>query len=240
MSNPTLKSRSDLYPETSANSRQAQSTPISVTSGSCTILKNPLNQKATVHDATDDECSSDSEGTVQSPSHHERHKRVRLQDILSQGDDRGEDIESPSKRAKILTTTWTSTDSPDVSNYFNERMLELSYVTRRAFAARIRYARLRSHELELMKSIVEYENEQSKIQINAIDLQISSLKDTLRDAGVDMESKECRLSKDNIRMFSGDDDDDEASWQEDDSCDVTFSFGSSGSGSDYASDESDV
>lgn len=115
-------------------------------------------------------------------------------------------------------------------------MLELSYVTRRAFAARIRYARLRSHELELMKSIVEYENEQSKIQINAIDLQINSLKDTLRDAGVDMESKECRLSKDNIRMFAGDDD--EASWQEDDSCDVTFSFGSSGSGSDYASDES--
>ncbi|KAG2052213.1 hypothetical protein BDR06DRAFT_997738 [Suillus hirtellus] len=237
MSNPPLKPGSYLYPETSANSRQAQSTPpISVASGSCITLKNRLNQKATVHDATDDECSS--EGTVQTPSHHDQHKRVRLQDILSQGDDRGEDFESPLKRAKILATTWTSTDPPDVSNYINERMLELSYVTRRAFAARIRYGRLRSHELDLMRSIVEYENEQSKIQINAIDLQINSLKDTLRDAGVDMESKECRLSKDNIRMFSGDDDDDEASWQEDDSCDVTFSFGSSGSGSDYASDES--
>ncbi|KAG1843633.1 hypothetical protein C8R48DRAFT_780613 [Suillus tomentosus] len=217
MSNPPLKSGSDLYPETFANGRQAQSTPISVASGSCTILKNHLNQKATVHDATDDESRTPP---------------------LSQDDDRGEDFESPSKRAKILTTTWTSTDPPDVSNYINERMLELSYVTRRAFAARIRYGRLRSHELDLMKSIVEYENEQSKIQINAIDLQINSLKDTLRDGGVDMESKECRLSKDNVRMFSGDDDDDEASWQEDDSCDVTFSFGSSGSGSDYASDES--
>ncbi|KAG1781195.1 hypothetical protein EV702DRAFT_1042326 [Suillus placidus] len=173
-------------------------------------------------------CSS--EGIIESPDLHDHRKRLRFQDISFQGDDRSEDLESPSKRVKTLITTWTYTSPPDTSNYFNKRMLEFSRMTRRAFAARIRYQRLRSHELELMKSIVDNEIQRSKTQMVAIDLQIGSTEGMLRDAGVDIESKECKLSKDNIRMFSGDDHGSEADWQEDDSCDVTISF-ASGSGS---------
>ncbi|KAG1880035.1 hypothetical protein F4604DRAFT_1954020 [Suillus subluteus] len=221
-----LESRSDLYPETSnsANSRRAQSAPPrSGASSSCVILENSLNQKATVHDATNDECGP--EEIVKSPGPQDRRKRVRFQDVSSQGDeksDRDEDLESPSQKVKILATTWTCTSPPDASNYLNTRMLELSRITRRAFATRIRFQRLRSHELELMKSLADDEIEQVKTQINAIDLQIGSIEGMICEGEVDIESKGCSLSEDNIRMFSGDNHGSEASWREKDSCDVTI------------------
>ncbi|KAG1844503.1 hypothetical protein DFJ58DRAFT_802474 [Suillus subalutaceus] len=224
------ESRSDLYPETSnsANSRRAQSIPPrSGASSSRIIMENSLNQKATVHDATNDQCGP--EEVIKSPGPQDGRKRVRFQDVSSQGDeepDRDEDLESPSKRVKILATTWTYTSPPDASNYMNKRMLELSRITRRAFAARIQFQRLRSHELELMKSLVDDEIEQVKTQINAIDLQIGSIEGMIREGEVDIESKECSLSEDNIRMFCGDDHGSEASWREKDSCDVTISFAS--------------
>ncbi|KAG2065264.1 hypothetical protein BDR04DRAFT_185527 [Suillus decipiens] len=219
------ESRGDLYAETtnSSSNRSEYIPPISVTSS--TILKNSLNQKATVYGATiDDECIS--EGIIKSPDPHDSNLRkgVRLQDILPQGDDRGEDLEPPSKKVKILATTWTYTSPPDTLNYMNKRTLELSRVTRRAFAAEIRYQRLRSHELDLMKSLVDSKIEQIKTQINAVDVQISAIEGMLRDAEVDIESKEGKLSEDNIRMLSGDDHDSEANWQENDSGDVTNSF----------------
>ncbi|KAG2343420.1 hypothetical protein BDR05DRAFT_1059641 [Suillus weaverae] len=155
-------------------------------------------------------CSS--EGIIESPDLHNHRKRLRLQDISFQGDDRSEDLESPSKRVQTLITTWTYTSPPDASNYFNKRTLKFSHITRRAFAARIRYKRLRSHELELMKSIIDDEIQRSKTQMNAIDLQIGATEGMLRYAGVDIESKECKLSKDKIRMFSGDDRGSEAEW----------------------------
>lgn len=52
--------------------------------------------------------------------------------------------------------------------------------------------------------------------MNAIDLQIGSIKSMFRDAKVDIESKECSLSKDNVRMFSSDDYGTEANWQQND------------------------
>jgi hypothetical protein len=122
-----------------------------------------LNQKAPLHDATNDESSF--KGIIKSPGPQDRHMRVHFQDISSQGDEeseRGEDLESSSKRVKILTTTWTYTTPPDTSNYFNKRMLELSCITRWAFAAIIRFLRLRSRELELMKSLVHDKIEQVK------------------------------------------------------------------------------
>lgn len=114
-------------------------------------------------------------------------------------------------------------------------MLELSRITRRAFAARIRFQHLRSHELELMKSLVDDEIEQVKTQINAIDTQISSR--MVCEGEVDIESKWCGSSEDNIWMFSGDDHGSDASWRKKDPCDVTISF-TSGSGSYYVSDGS--
>ncbi|KAG1741653.1 hypothetical protein EDB19DRAFT_1828007 [Suillus lakei] len=123
--------------------------PEASANGSHTIFKDSLNRKATVRDTTDDKCSS--KGTVNSPGHDE-------------------DLELPSNRVKTLITSWTYT-SPDVSDYFNERMLELSRITRRTIAARMRYQRLRSHELELIKSITDDELEQSKTQLNAVDQQ---------------------------------------------------------------------
>ncbi|KAG1795452.1 uncharacterized protein HD556DRAFT_1307601 [Suillus plorans] len=96
-----------------------------------------------------------------------------------------EDLEIPSKRFKTLQTTWNCTDQPsETSIYFNERMLELSRITRRAFSARIRYQRLRDHELDLIKSLLNDEKELVQTHMKKIDLQIGSLRNTLEDAGV--------------------------------------------------------
>ncbi|KAG1728694.1 hypothetical protein EDD22DRAFT_852028 [Suillus occidentalis] len=76
----------------------------------------------------------------------ERHKRSHVQYSLSQGGDQNEDLEIPSKKFKALQTTflksdaskWNCTNQPSkTSIYFNERMLELSHITCRAFSTRI-------------------------------------------------------------------------------------------------------
>ncbi|KAG2114128.1 hypothetical protein DEU56DRAFT_985170 [Suillus clintonianus] len=212
------ESKIDPYSETSANSRRHQSaSPEPFASTGRSILKNNVNQKATVRDATPNECSP--EGTTKSPSHHDHRKRLRFQDISSEGDDHVEDPGLPSKRKKTLLTT---------------RMLKLSRITRRAIAASMRHDRLRSRELELLKSILDEGIEKSKTKLDGIDLQISSIEDTLRDAGVDIGNQEPSLSEDNVRMFSGDEHDSEASWHENDSCSVS----SSGSASYYVPEQS--
>lgn len=143
---------------------------------------------------------------------HERRKRSHVQYTLSQGGDQNEDLEIPSKRFKALQTTvshifflnqflksdaskWNCTDQPsETSIYFNERMLELSRITRCAFSARIQYQRLRSHELDLIKSLLNDEQELVQTHIRGIDLQIGALRNTLEDAGVmEVGNKGCRF-----------------------------------------------
>jgi hypothetical protein len=63
-------------------------------------------------------------------------------------------------------------------------MLELSRVTRRAIATRLRYQRLRAHELDLMKSIHEDETELTQTELKTVDLQIGSIRNMLREGGV--------------------------------------------------------
>ncbi|KAG1844116.1 hypothetical protein C8R48DRAFT_780412 [Suillus tomentosus] len=124
-----------------------------------------------------------------------RRKRSYVNYTLSQGGDCDEDLEIPSKRFKTLQTTWNCTDQPsETSIYFNERMLELSRITRRAFSARIRYQRLREHELDLIKSLLNDEKELVQTHMQKIDLQIGSLRNTLEDAGVtEIGNKGCRF-----------------------------------------------
>ncbi|KIK36571.1 hypothetical protein CY34DRAFT_16301 [Suillus luteus UH-Slu-Lm8-n1] len=125
----------------------------------------------------------------------ERRKRSHVQYTLSQGGDQNEDLEIPSKKFKALQTTWNCTDQPsETSIYFNERMLELSRITHRAFSARIRYQRLRSHKLDLIKSLLNDEQELVQTHIRGIDLQIGALRNTLEDAGVmEVGNKGCRF-----------------------------------------------
>ncbi|KAG2739785.1 hypothetical protein P692DRAFT_20881481 [Suillus brevipes Sb2] len=114
---------------------------------------------------------------------------------LFEAGERDEDCDLPTKRFKILQTTWnyTPTSNSDSSNYINLRMLELSRITRRAIAARMRYQRIRSHELDLIKSILEDETEVSRKHMNSIDLQIGSLRNMLHDGGTTViGSKGCR------------------------------------------------
>lgn len=63
-------------------------------------------------------------------------------------------------------------------------MLELSRITRRATSARLRYQRLCSRELDLIKSILEDETELCKTQLTSVDAQIGSIRNMLQDAGV--------------------------------------------------------
>lgn len=75
-------------------------------------------------------------------------------------------------------------------------MLELSRITRRAIAARMRYQRIRSHKLDLIKSILEDETEMSQKHMNCIDLQIGSLRNMLQDGGVTViGNKGCRSDR---------------------------------------------
>jgi hypothetical protein len=63
-------------------------------------------------------------------------------------------------------------------------MLELSRVTRRALATRLRYQRIRAQELELMKSIHEDETELTQTELKDVDLQIRSIQTMLCDGGL--------------------------------------------------------
>ncbi|KAG1853883.1 hypothetical protein DFJ58DRAFT_728010 [Suillus subalutaceus] len=116
-----------------------------------------------------------------------RHKRsFQCAFKLFQAGDHDEDCNIPTKRFKILQTTWnyTPTSNSDSSNYINQRMLELSRITRRAIAARMRYQHIHSHELDLIKSTLEDETQVSQKHMNSIDLQFGSLRNMLHDGGV--------------------------------------------------------
>ncbi|KAG1868225.1 uncharacterized protein F5891DRAFT_987536 [Suillus fuscotomentosus] len=118
---------------------------------------------------------------------HARDPRKRpVQYTVFQAGRQDEDCDLPTKRSKTLQTTWnfTSTPSSAATIYLNERMLELSRITRRAIAARLRYQRLRSRELDLIKSILDDETELCQTQLSGVDVQIGSIRNMLQDAGV--------------------------------------------------------
>ncbi|KAG1721837.1 hypothetical protein EDB19DRAFT_1835272 [Suillus lakei] len=189
---------SGFFPETSLNRARHSDTfavtpPTSVAPSSSPIksgspvLKNCLDSPtAPDHDGPTLDSEKDSPAVKRSAAHaSERYKRPRAQYALSQGGDHNEDLELPSKRFKALQTTWNYTEqSSDTSNYLNERMLELSRVTRRVVTARMRYQRLRIHELDLIKSILDDENEQTGTQLKTIDSQIGALRNMLDEGGV--------------------------------------------------------
>ncbi|KAG2133211.1 uncharacterized protein EDB93DRAFT_1254982 [Suillus bovinus] len=121
--------------------------------------------------------------------------------VLMKSGLRDEDCHPPTKRLKTLQTTWNFTPEPssEATNYLNERMLELSRITRRAIATRMRYRRLRSRELDLIKSILEDEQDLAQTQMKGIDVQIGSLCNILQDAGVTViGNKGCRFEPSDI------------------------------------------
>ncbi|KAG1895850.1 uncharacterized protein F5891DRAFT_1250426 [Suillus fuscotomentosus] len=111
--------------------------------------------------------------------------KCSAQYALYQNGTRDEDCDLPMKRLKTLHTTWNFTAaSTDATNYLNQRMLELSRITRQAIAARIHYQCLRSRELDLIKSILEDETELCQTQLSGVDMQIGSIRNMLEAQGV--------------------------------------------------------
>lgn len=108
-------------------------------------------------------------------------------------------------------------------------MLELSRITRRVITARMRYQRLRNHELELMRSIIDDENEHAGTQLKEIDLQIGALRNMLDEGGVTgIGDKGCRFDP---SVFH----DDSEPWRESSSSDVGSILFVYGSASDSGS-----
>ncbi|KAG2062959.1 hypothetical protein BDR04DRAFT_1123586 [Suillus decipiens] len=163
----------------------SNSSPLKFTSP---VLPNPVNSKIADDDLSPHNEASCKISTTESPAGHHRPKRSRTEYTLSQVGDRDEDLDLPSKRLKTLQTTWNCTGLPsETSAYFNGRMLELSRVTRQAITARMQYQRIRYHELDLIKSILHDENELAQTQLIAVDTQISSLQNALKDGEVPIE-----------------------------------------------------
>ncbi|KAG1879961.1 uncharacterized protein F5891DRAFT_991475 [Suillus fuscotomentosus] len=130
------------------------------------------------------------------------HKRS-AQYALYQNGMRDEDCDLPTKRLKTLHTTWNFTAaSTDATNYLNQRMLELSRITRQAIATRIHYQRLRSRELDLIKSILEDETELCQTQLSGVDMQIGSIRNMLEAQGVTATGNtDSRFSPGNARLW---------------------------------------
>ncbi|KAG2138495.1 hypothetical protein DEU56DRAFT_755796 [Suillus clintonianus] len=113
------------------------------------------------------------------------HRKRPITYGLVQGGLQYEDCNPPTKKFKNLQTTWnTPAPSPEATNYLNERKLELSRITRRAIAARMRYQRLRCRELDLIRAILEGEEDLSQTEMKGIDAQIGAIRNILEDAGV--------------------------------------------------------
>jgi hypothetical protein len=63
-------------------------------------------------------------------------------------------------------------------------MLEITRLSRRAFAAQRKYQRIRTEELRLIAALMEDEAEESKARLKGADLQIGFLRNDLFDVGV--------------------------------------------------------
>ncbi|KAG1899870.1 uncharacterized protein F5891DRAFT_381954, partial [Suillus fuscotomentosus] len=148
------------------------------------VLKNPSSPNITDngHHALD-------EGspifTTEGPACRDRRKRSHIQYTVSQVGDHDEDLEMPSKRLRTLQTTWNCSGLPsETSAYFNERMLQLSQISHQAISARMRYQRVRIHELDMIRSILNDENELAQKQMKMIESQIAHLRNALEADGV--------------------------------------------------------
>ncbi|KAG1773360.1 hypothetical protein EV702DRAFT_1201053 [Suillus placidus] len=110
-----------------------------------------------------------------SPNMHNSHKRPHQYGLLPE--DGPPDCENfPMKKPKLLLTTFTCDRSSESEVYFNQRMLELSRISRQTFAAKMEYQRLRAKELELITSLMKDEMEESQAHL--------SLRNSLHDAGI--------------------------------------------------------
>ncbi|KAG1890009.1 hypothetical protein F4604DRAFT_1914549 [Suillus subluteus] len=139
---------------------------------------------------------------------HQNNKRKHAQYDLFPGDhDHELDAQgvpsSPTNKRKVFKTSLNCTRSSEVSNYLTERKLELSRVTRRVIAAKARLQRLRSLELELIKSINDDELEITKQELTATDLQIGYLRNELDDAGVVIGDRGNGCTQSNLLFLGG-------------------------------------
>ncbi|KAG1793489.1 uncharacterized protein HD556DRAFT_1443604 [Suillus plorans] len=112
------------------------------------------------------------------------HKRPYEYSLLPDHDELVDRENFPMKKPKLLLTTFTCDQPCDTEIYFNQRMLELSRISRRTFAAKMEYQRLRAEELELITSLMRDEMEESQAHLKRADLQIGSLQNSLHNAGV--------------------------------------------------------
>ncbi|KAG2049937.1 hypothetical protein BDR06DRAFT_1011707 [Suillus hirtellus] len=134
---------------------------------------------------------------VNSPA-DDKHRKRSARYALFESGNHEEDCDLPTKRLRALKTMWNHTFDSNATNYLNERMLELSWITCQALAARVRYQCLRAHELDLIKSILKEETELSQKQIHSIDLQIGSIRNMLQDGGVtSIGNKGCKFDPSN-------------------------------------------
>ncbi|KAJ8588883.1 hypothetical protein M405DRAFT_818932 [Rhizopogon salebrosus TDB-379] len=123
------------------------------------------------------DCLNPRNTTIDDPALQVDRRKRSVQYTLFQGGDHDEDCGPPMKELETMQTTWNRTTAPssEVFIHLNERQLELSHITRRTIAARLRYQRLRAHELDLIKSILEDEKDLSQRQLNERHLELSRI-----------------------------------------------------------------
>ncbi|KAG2135987.1 hypothetical protein DEU56DRAFT_913077 [Suillus clintonianus] len=180
--------RSDSSDSSESNSRlgQAQSTATSSPPTSVATTSSPVKSIGSPVVSFDTPaCPVEWSCPVSEGKHVPRNPSKRPAEYtLFQNGTRDEDCDLPTKRSKTLKTTWNfATPSAEATTYLNERMLELSRITRRAIAARMRYQRLRSRELDLIRSICVDETELCQTQLNEVDVQIGSIRNMLQVGG---------------------------------------------------------
>ncbi|KAG1832345.1 hypothetical protein F4604DRAFT_1946058 [Suillus subluteus] len=98
---------------------------------------------------------------------HGPRKRAYQYSLLDKPEEPEDDGYFPTKRSKTLFTSFTCHRPADSAVYFTERMLELSRVSHRTFAAKMEYQRLRAEELGLITAIIQDELEESRGHLRA-------------------------------------------------------------------------
>lgn len=90
---------------------------------------------------------------------------------------------SPHKRVKKVMTTASASISEEVETLRSHRTLELARASREAFAAGVRYHRLRLREIELMRIMATDEYEEAEALLKAADRQIGEIRHILNCEG---------------------------------------------------------
>ncbi|KAF8414433.1 hypothetical protein L210DRAFT_3509235 [Boletus edulis BED1] len=96
---------------------------------------------------------------------------------------RGERAIRLSKRRKRLDTSSDDEQSPEVREYMNTQTLHIARMSRDVHTARVQYHRLRMRELEMKRSFVEDELEESQASLSRVERQIGQIRKRLYDSG---------------------------------------------------------